>query len=232
MLPDVRALAATRPDATSFMRIRDAEARRAGRAPRRVQRWVSINSISPALKRAVLVAEDAGFYGHHGLDLEELRLAIETNLRRGEFARGGSTLTQQLAKNLYLSPSRNPYRKLTELMIARRLEAELTKARIFELYLNLIEWGDGIWGIEAAAQSYFGMSANGLSPDQSALLAGAIINPRLYSPARPNARLMRRQQIIRARMNMPDPVPPVPVEVIPPLMNPPIIDPVTTGGGS
>jgi monofunctional biosynthetic peptidoglycan transglycosylase len=231
-LPDVRHLAGGRPDSTSFMRIRDGEARRAGRTPRRVQRWVSINGISAALKRAVLVAEDAGFYGHNGLDLEELRLAIETNLRRGEFARGGSTLTQQLAKNLYLSPSRNPYRKLTELMIARRLEAELTKARIFELYLNLIEWGDGIWGIEAAAQSYFGVSAGGLSPDQSALLAGAIINPRLYSPARPNARLLRRQQIIRARMNMPDPVPPVPVEVIPPLMNPPVIDPVGTGSGS
>jgi monofunctional biosynthetic peptidoglycan transglycosylase len=229
-LPDVRSLARDRPESTSFMAIRAAEARRAGRPPRHVQRWVPAGNVSPALKRAVLVAEDAGFYGHHGLDLVELRLAIETNLRRGEFARGGSTLTQQLAKNLYLSPARNPYRKLTELMIARRLEAELTKARIFELYLNVIEWGDGIWGIEAAAQTYFGVPASALSPDQSALLAGAIINPRVYSPARPNARLLRRQQIIRARMNMPDPVPPQPVEVIPPLMNPPIVDPVRGSG--
>ena len=226
-LPDVRHLGRDRPESTAFMRIRAAEAARAGRPPRQAQRWVSSGSISPALKRAVLVTEDAGFYGHNGLDLAELKLSIEENLRRGEFARGGSTLTQQLAKNLYLSPARNPYRKLTELMIARRLEAELTKARIFELYLNLIEWGDGIWGIEAASQAYLGVPSGALTPDQSALLAGAIINPRVYSPARPNARLLRRQQIIRARMNMPDPLP---VEVIPPLMNPPIIDPVSGGG--
>jgi monofunctional biosynthetic peptidoglycan transglycosylase len=231
-LPDVRRLARERPETTAFMRLRAGEASRAGRTPRRVQRWVPLGGISPALKRAVLVAEDAGFYGHHGLDLAELKLSIEENLRRGEFARGGSTLTQQLAKNLYLSPARHPYRKLTELMIARRLEAELAKARIFELYLNLIEWGDGIWGIEAAAQTYFGVPASALTPDQSALLAGAIINPRVYSPARPNARLLRRQQIIRARMNMPDPEPPAPIEIVPPLMNPPIVDPVASGGGS
>jgi monofunctional biosynthetic peptidoglycan transglycosylase len=228
-LPDVRPLATERPASTSFMRIRAAEAARADRSLRHSHRWVSAGQVSPALKRAVIVAEDAGFYGHNGLDLAELKLAIETNWRRGEFARGGSTLTQQLAKNLYLSPSRNPYRKLVELMIARRLEAELSKARIFELYLNLIEWGDGIWGIEAAAQAYFDVPASALTPDQAALLAGAIINPRIYSPARPNARLLRRQQIIRARMGMPDPEP---VKVIPPLMNPPIVNPVVTGSGS
>jgi monofunctional biosynthetic peptidoglycan transglycosylase len=128
------------------------------------------------------------------------RASLQRNIDRGEFSRGASTITQQLAKNLYLSPSRNPYRKLTEWMIARRLEAELSKQRILELYLNLIEWGDGIWGVEAASQRYFGISASELSVEQSALLAGAIINPRVYSPARPNGRLLRRQQIILARM--------------------------------
>ena len=114
--------------------------------------------------------------------------------------RGASTITQQLAKNLYLSPSRNPYRKIAELFITRRLEAELTKGRIFELYLNVIEWGDGIWGAEAAARAYFGLPASALAPEQAALLAGAIINPRVYSPAHPNTRLLRRQQIILRKM--------------------------------
>jgi monofunctional biosynthetic peptidoglycan transglycosylase len=114
--------------------------------------------------------------------------------------RGASTITQQLAKNLYLSPSRNPLRKLRELIIARRLEADLEKARIFELYLNLIEWGDGIYGIEAAAHEYFGTTAAALGPSESALLAGAIINPRVLTPARPTSRLLRRQRIILSRM--------------------------------
>ena len=116
--------------------------------------------------------------------------------------RGASTITQQLAKNLYLSPSRNPLRKFRELIIARRLEAELTKARILELYLNVIEWGDGIYGVEAASRTYFHESAAELGPEDAALLAAAIINPRLYSPARPNARLIRRQQLILRRMHV------------------------------
>ena len=114
--------------------------------------------------------------------------------------RGASTITQQLAKNLYLSPSKNPLRKLRELIIARRLEAELKKARILELYLNVIEWGDGIYGVEAAAREYFGSSAASLGPNESALLAGAIINPRVLSPARPTPGLLRRQQLILRRM--------------------------------
>ena len=124
----------------------------------------------------------------------------KSDWQRGRAIRGASTITQQLAKNLYLSPSRNPLRKLNELIIARRLEAELPKARIFEIYLNVIEWGDGVWGAEAASRTYFGVSASALSRDQAALLAAAIINPRVYSPARPPARLIRRQRIILARM--------------------------------
>lgn len=199
-LPNVRVLAREAPESTAFMRLREAQAADADRPRRRQYRWVNYNRISPHLKRAVIVAEDAAFWQHEGLDFDEIKASIESNWMRGEFARGASTITQQLAKNLYLSPSRNPYRKVRELFIARRLEAELSKRRIFELYLNLIEWGDGIWGAEAAARAHFGVSAADLGPVQAAMLAGAIINPRVYSPSRPNARLLRRQAIILRRM--------------------------------
>lgn len=200
MLPDVRLLRRERPASTAFMRLRAAEAKAAGKPVRVVQQWVPYSRISHALVRAVLVTEDAGFWQHDGIDYEEIRAAVSDTLHKGEALRGASTITQQLAKNLYLSPSRNPYRKVKELLITRRLEAELPKARILELYLNVIEWGDGIWGAEAAAQTYFGVPASALTPEQAALLAGAIINPRVYSPARPNARLLRRQQLILSRM--------------------------------
>ena len=111
--------------------------------------------MSPNLKRAVLVTEDSRFWTHEGIDFDELKESMEVNIERMEFARGGSTITQQLAKNLYLSPSKNPIRKVREFLIARRLEAELSKQRILELYLNVIEWGDGIYGAEAAARTYF-----------------------------------------------------------------------------
>ena len=199
-LPDVRPLKTQTPTSTAFMRMRQAEAIRAGKSPAYQQRFVRYSRISPNLIRAVLLAEDAAFWSHGGVDWDEIKASLQRNIDRGEFSRGASTITQQLAKNLYLSPSRNPYRKLTEWMIARRLEAELSKQRILELYLNLIEWGDGVWGVEAASQRYFGISASELSVEQSALLAGAIINPRVYSPARPNGRLLRRQQIILSRM--------------------------------
>jgi monofunctional biosynthetic peptidoglycan transglycosylase len=199
-LPDVRSLARTNPTTTAFMELREQEAAAEGRKLRHRHRWVPYSRISQNLKRAVLVAEDSAFFDHEGIDLEQLRVSIENSLERGTSPRGASTITQQLAKNLYLTPSRDPLRKLRELIIARRLEAELSKARIFEIYLNVIEWGDGIWGAEAAAREYFGTSAASLSREQAALLAGAIINPRVYSPARPRTRLLRRQQIILARM--------------------------------
>jgi monofunctional glycosyltransferase len=211
-LPDVRVLAATNPSKTAFMELREREAAQEGRRLRHYQAWVPYTRISPSLKRAVLVAEDDAFWQHEGIDMEQLKISIRNDIEKGQAIRGGSTITQQLAKNLYLSPSRNPIRKLRELIIARRLEAELSKARIFEIYLNVIEWGDGIWGAEAAARSYFGSSAAALSADQAALLAGAIINPRVYSPAHPNARLQRRQRIILSRMG--GYVPPTAVPVV------------------
>jgi monofunctional biosynthetic peptidoglycan transglycosylase len=209
-LPDVRSLARNNPKTTAFMQLREREAARAGKAARHYQVWVPYPRISQNLKRAVLVAEDDAFWEHEGVDVEQLKISIQNDIEGGT-VRGGSTITQQLAKNLYLSPSRDPVRKLRELIIARRLEAALPKSRIFEIYLNVIEWGDGIWGVEAAARSYFGVSAASLSPDQAALLAGAIINPRVYSPAHPNARLLRRQRIIRGRMGGYTPPAAVPV---------------------
>lgn len=199
-LPDVRELVRVNPSTTAFMELRDREARGRGVAPRRVQRWVSYSRISPYLKRAVLVAEDDAFWQHEGVDFEQLQESLEADLAQGQFVRGASTITQQLAKNLYLSPTKNPIRKFRELIIARRLEAELTKARIFELYLNVIEWGDGIYGADAAARTYFGRPAADLGPEDAALLAAAIVNPRLFSPARPTPRLLRRQQLILRRM--------------------------------
>jgi monofunctional biosynthetic peptidoglycan transglycosylase len=199
-LPDVRPLKTSNPTTTAFMELRDREARASGKTPRRVQRWVAYSRISPHVKRAVLVAEDDAFWQHEGVDFEQLQESLEKDWARGEFVRGGSTITQQLAKNLYLSPSKNPLRKLREFVIARRLEAELKKARIFELYLNVIEWGDGVYGIEGASRTYFQRSAAELGPAESALLAAAIVNPRLLNPAHPSARLLRRQQLILRRM--------------------------------
>jgi monofunctional biosynthetic peptidoglycan transglycosylase len=212
-LPDVRLLATTNPRTTAFMELREREAMQAGRRVRRVQQWVPYTRISQHLKRAVIVAEDGAFFEHEGIDIAEIKKSIQTSIERGSTLRGASTITQQLAKNLYLSPSRNPLRKVSELMITRRLEVALSKARIFEIYLNVIEWGDQIWGAEAAARTYFGVPASALSREQAALLAGAIINPRVYSPNRVAGRLLRRQQIILARMGYVEPPAPVPMPV-------------------
>jgi monofunctional biosynthetic peptidoglycan transglycosylase len=206
-LPDVRPLRTDNPATTAFMELRARQARARGEQPKTVQRWVSYARISYHLKDAVRVAEDSLFWQHDGVDYQQLKESIELNLERGEFARGASTITQQLAKNLYLSPSKDPVRKLRELLIARRLEAELAKQRIYEIYLNVIEWGDGIYGAEAAARAYFRKSAAELTAQESALLASAIINPRLLDPGRPTARLRRRQELILKRMGWVAPPP-------------------------
>ncbi len=198
-LPDVRPLATEAPETTAFIELRAREARREARPVERVQRWVGYDDISLNLKRAVLTAEDSAFFDHDGLDYEELKKSMEL-WKRGDFSRGASTITQQLAKNLYLSPSRNPSRKLRELLITRLLEGALTKRRILELYLNVVEWGDGVYGADAAARTYFRVPASGLSAEQAALLAGSLINPRRYSPASPPRRLRQRQAIILRRM--------------------------------
>jgi monofunctional biosynthetic peptidoglycan transglycosylase len=230
-LPDVRALRDTNPSSTAFIVLRADEAHARGIPARRQQVWLPYNRISEQLKRAVLVAEDSLFWQHEGVDLEQLQKSMEINWTQGRFARGGSTITQQLAKNLYLSPSKNPLRKFRELLIARRLEAELSKRRILELYLNVIEWGDGIYGAEAAARAYFRRSAASVSAPQAALLAGAIINPRLYSPSRPNGRLLARQRLILRRMRYVEPPPPAPITIPSPPLPFPEIEPVPVAPG-
>ena len=233
-LPDVRVLRTQNPSTTAFIELRTRQALDKGEPPRRVQRWVKYSRISPSLIRAVIVTEDAAFWQHDGVDYQQLKESMDVNLERMEFARGASTITQQLAKNLYLSPSKNPIRKARELLIARRLEAELSKQRILELYLNLIEWGNGIYGAEAAARTYFGKSAAELSPQESALLAASISSPRVMDPGKPTARLRRRQEMILRRMGAvtappvtaeaPSPPPPPDAGEVP-VASPPVASP-------
>jgi monofunctional glycosyltransferase len=200
-LYDVDRLAREVPRRTALMRARGAAAQRAGRAWRPRQVWVPYERVSPLLRHAVLTAEDAAFYQHGGLDWTELRAAARRDLEERRVVRGGSTITQQLAKNLYLGDGRTLTRKLTEVFVALRMERALSKRRIFELYLNLIEWGDGVFGAEAAARHYFGVSAADLSPRQATLLAAVIINPRRYSVLAPSRRIERRVRMIAGRMH-------------------------------
>ena len=218
-LPDVRVLRTQNPETTAFMELRERQADAQGKPAAKDHRWVPYARISANLKRAVIVTEDSAFWQHEGVDYEQLRESMEVNWERGEFARGASTITQQLAKNLYLSPSKNPLRKLKELLITRRLEVELSKQRILEIYLNVIEWGDGVWGAEAAARRYFRKPAAELSAQESALLAAAIANPHLMDPGHPTARLRRRQQMIMRRMGAVTP-PPVVAEPAAPAETP------------
>jgi monofunctional biosynthetic peptidoglycan transglycosylase len=226
-LPDVRILRTQNPGTTAFIELRAQQAIDRGEQPRRVQRWVAYSRISSNLKRAVIVTEDATFWTHEGVDYKQLKESMETNLERMEFARGASTITQQLAKNLYLSPSKNPVRKIRELLIARRLEAELSKQRILELYLNVIEWCcNGVYGAEAAARTHFGKSAADLSASEAAMLAAAISSPRLFDPGHPTTRLRRRQEMVLHRMGAVTP-PPVLAEPAPAAPNPNVTaDPV------
>jgi monofunctional biosynthetic peptidoglycan transglycosylase len=198
--PDVAALAKGQPKTTAFMEQRKALLRGEGKSDKLEWRWVPYGSISPSLRRGVLVAEDNSFYEHEGVDVEGMKEALERNWKKRKLAAGGSTITQQLAKNLYLSPSRNPLRKIREYFIARSLETHLTKKRILEIYLNVVEMGERVYGAEAAARHYFGKSASALSAREAALLAGCLPNPRVMNPGSPNKRLRARQRMILSRM--------------------------------
>jgi len=166
--------------------------------------WVPIplSRISPHLRLAVVVAEDARFYQHGGIDWEAARASLEKDLEKGSLRSGGSTITQQLAKNLYLSPARTPWRKLREWAIARRMESSLSKDRILELYLNVVEFGRKTYGAEAAARRYFGKPASALTPLEAATLAAVIPSPRIYDPVRHAARVARRAQRILRWMHV------------------------------
>jgi monofunctional biosynthetic peptidoglycan transglycosylase len=192
-LPDVEYLKRQNPKETSLMRARGKE---------RVQHWVPLDQISEPLVDAVLMGEDAGFFGHQGFDFYEIRRAFERNWEEGRTIRGGSTITQQLAKNLFLSTERSYGRKLEEALVARRLEKALSKKRILEIYLNVIEWGDGIYGVEAASRDVFGKSADTLDAAEGALLAAMIPSPlRLQPCARSKSVRTRQERILRWMKN-------------------------------
>lgn len=181
--PNVSDLATKKPIPTAFMEYRKAQWADEGKPDKAIdQRWVDFRSISPYLVKAVLISEDDGFWNNDGFEKEEMMQAFEKNLKAGKFVSGGSTVTQQLAKNIYLSPSKNPVRKLKEAILTYRMNKALSKRRIIELYLNCAEWGDGIFGIEAAARHYYGKSARNLSAMEAAKLAAILPNPIIYQP--------------------------------------------------
>jgi monofunctional biosynthetic peptidoglycan transglycosylase len=168
------------PDSTSFMRMRLAELRQADPQARLRHQWVPYERISVHLKRAVVAAEDDRFIDHEGFDWEGIQRALEKNEKKGRSVAGGSTISQQLAKNLFLSPSRSWLRKGQEAVITVMIEQTWDKRRILEVYLNVVEWGNGLFGAEAAAQRYYGVSAARLGPAQAARLAVMLPNPRRY----------------------------------------------------
>ncbi len=192
------------PQDTSMMQARLAEMQSAPAAkgkPAKIDyRWVPMKNISRYLQRAIIASEDATFYSHEGFDWEGIKVAAEKNLKKGKIVAGGSTISQQLAKNLFLSTQRTPWRKAEEAVITVMLENSLSKQRIFEIYLNVIEWGNGVFGAEAAARHYFKKSAASLTPHEAAWLAAIVPNPRYYDKHRTHRRAARKSNIILARM--------------------------------
>jgi len=199
--PDVSRLKRENPRKTSFIEYREREWKRKGKKVVIQKKWIPLGRISPYLVKAVLIAEDDKFWYHEGFDFDAIQKAIEKDLKAGKFRFGGSTVSQQLAKNLYLSPSKNPLRKIEEAIITWRIEKNLSKRRILELYLNVAEWGDaGTFGIEAAARHYYGKSASDLDPEEAARLAAVLPNPRKYSPLGDGRYVARRSHLIYSIM--------------------------------
>ena len=163
-------------------------------------KWISYDLISPHLKRAVITAEDAKFMKHNGFDYKAMQMAYKKNLSKRKFVAGGSTISQQLAKNLLLSAEKTPWRKIEEAVITLMIENVMSKRRILEIYLNIIEWGNNIFGAKAAAQYYYNISTSSLSARQSSRLAAMIPNPRFYDRNRNNPSLLRKSDIIHHRM--------------------------------
>ena len=187
------------PSSTSFMRQQLSILRENNPKAQLKHEWVPYHRVSKHLKRAIIAAEDANFSGHEGIDWEALQKAYEKNTKKGRVVAGGSTITQQLAKNLFLSGERSYLRKAQEVVITYMLEFWMDKERIFEIYLNVVEWGTGVFGAEAAARHYYGVSAAQLSPAQAARLAVMLPRPRYYDKNRGSAYLMRRTDLILRR---------------------------------
>ena len=198
--PDVSKLKKQNPGKTSFMEYRENEYSTKGKKIKIEQKWVPLGSISPYLMKAVLIAEDDKFWRHHGFDKEAIQKAFEKNLESGKFKLGGRTISQQLTKNLYLTPAKNPVRKIKEAIITWRLERALTKRRILELYLNVVEWGEGVFGAEVAARRHFGKPAAALTAEEAAKLAAVLPNPRRYRVDGTSKYVERRAKVIYSIM--------------------------------
>jgi monofunctional biosynthetic peptidoglycan transglycosylase len=198
---ELRKIRRTNPRVTALMKQRQEEAEKKKKKYYLRQEWVSLSAINENLKRAVIVAEDGTFYQHEGIDWYEVKESIKKDIRKGKFARGASTITQQLAKNLFLSTSKDPIRKLKEVIIAMMIENELPKARILEIYLNIIELGDGIFGVEAASQKYFGKHASELTREDAARIAAVIPSPLRHTPTSDMRYVRNRTRIILTRMS-------------------------------
>jgi len=181
-VPDVSKLKKENPKKTALMEYREKESKEKGKRFRVKQAWVPLSHISPYLAKAVLIAEDDKFWIHEGFDYEAIQKAVEKDIKAKKFKFGGSTISQQLARNLYLSPAKNPLRKMREAIITWRMERILSKRRILELYLNLVEWGEGIFGVEAASRYYYGKPSSELTPQEAARLAAVLPSPRKYNP--------------------------------------------------
>jgi len=194
---DVAALKKKNPGKTSFMTHREFEWEFKGLKNKKIhQVWVPLSRISPYAAKAVLIAEDDKFWQHEGFDMEAMQKAIEKDIKLGKLKYGGSTISQQLAKNLFLSPSKNPLRKVKEAILTWRIENNLSKRRILEIYLNVAEWGDGIFGIEAASRHYFGKSAAELTPMEAARLAVVLPSPLKYNPTGTSKYVEKRAEIV------------------------------------
>jgi len=194
--PNVAALKKSNPEKTAFMEYREEEWRKAGRKTKIRTKWVPLDRISPFLRKAVIISEDDKFWGHGGFDIEGIQKALEKDLKTKKFKAGGSTISQQLAKNLYLSPEKSVTRKLKEAILTYRIEKTLSKKRILEIYLNVIEWGDGIFGAEAAARAWFGKPASALTAEEAARLVVILPNPRKLNPLRQEGYVKRRADTI------------------------------------
>ena len=208
VMPDISSLKDKNPGKTAFMEYREKEWREKGRKVQVRQAWVPLSRISPYLVKAVLIAEDDKFWSHEGFDYESIRAAVEKDLQAGKLKFGGSTITQQLAKNLYLSPARSLWRKGLEAFLTWRMERVLSKKRILELYLNVAEWGDGIFGAEAASRHYFEKPASDLAPREAARLAVVLPNPRRLSPVGNQPYVAKRAELIYSIMRKRGNVPP------------------------
>jgi len=198
--PDVGELAKKNPAKTAFMEWREAQWAEKGEKKKITQRWVPIGQVSPLLIKAVLIGEDDKFYQHEGFDYEAMEQAFEKNIKAGRFASGGSTISQQLTKNLFLSPEKSLTRKFKEAILTWRLENTLSKRRILELYVNVAEWGDGIFGIEAAARHYFHKSASQLSSMEATRLASVLPNPIRFNAVGDQKYVAFRSRLIHSIM--------------------------------